>query len=697
MRHLLVLPLALVLAFHAAAASAAPAPAPAVPPLRLQEPVSRTLPNGLRVVVFPSSSAPIVQAQLLVPAGSAEEPDSLPGLAVLVARIIQSGSSSRTAEQLAADLAASGTSLGVGVQRDYALAACGSRASAFEASLEIMADVVLSPRVGEEAFENARRALVQQLRSRAQSEQRLADDRAWGVAFDPHPYGHPEAGDLDGLLSANLDHVRAFVRDRWRPDRAVLAIAGDVTPERAFAAAGDAFGRWAGRVAADRERPAPAASGGVRLLDLAGSPRAEVRVVVRGPGRAAAELPAWMAAAAALEDRVAGTAAAVSFSPLRDASLFVLSESAPADSARVVANRLLAALRAFAASPPAGDAAKAVQRRVAQSLPLGLETIGARLSRWQADDFAGIPAGAVARLQESLLSPSLDLASAARALAASPTVFVAGPGDRLQPLLAPLGKVEEVRISARRSNRPDSLPAPTDDELSAGQAAIAATVAAHGGAARLAAAKTVVHEGEMGIEARGQKVEGQFSTVRVEPSRFSQSTKMLTFEVRQVLDGDEGWMLSLGDSATLSPADSSEVRSMRAALHNDLVHLLRAAASVEGRAALRGSETIGGVVCDLLDFTGYGGQRLRLAIDRSTRRVVAADAGLGAGVVWHERRLFSEWKTVLGLVLPAFEERYVDGQRVNYLRSRVITVNPKLDENLFRRPTVAGGMLIPNR
>ena len=697
MRHPLVLPLALLLSLHAVAAPAAPAPAPAVPPLRLQEPVSRTLPNGLRVVVFPASSLPIVQAQLLVPAGSAEEPDSLPGLAALTARIIQSGSSSRTSAQLAADLATVGATFAINAQRDHALAACGSRSATFEAALEILADVVVSPRLGEESFENARRSLVQQLRSRAQSEARIADDRVWAAAFDPHPYAHPEAGDLDGLLATNLDHVRTFVRDRWRPDRAVLAIAGDVTPERAFAAAEDAFGRWAGRVSADRQRPAPAPATGVQLLDLAGSPRAEVRVAVRGPGRAAAELPAWMVAAAALEERLQGTAASVSFSPLRDASLLVISESAPADSVRAVADRLLRALRAFAAAPPAGEAAKSVQRRVAQSLPLDLETIGARLSRWQADDFAGLPAGAVARTLAALASPSLEVAPVARALAASPTVFVAGPAEKLRPLLEPLGSLVVVPIGARRSSRPDSLAAPTDEELSAGKAAIAVVVAAHGGAAKLAAAKVVVHEGDMGIEARGQTVEGQFSTVRADPSRYSQSTRMLSFEVRQVLDGDEGWMLAVGDSAELTPADSADVRSMRAALNNDLVHLLRAASAAGAGAALRGSETIGAATCDLLDFTGHGGQRLRLAIDRSTRRVVAADAGLGSDVRWHERRRFSEWKTVLGLVLPAFEERFVDGQRVNYFRSRVITVNAALNESLFRKPTVGGGQLAPAR
>lgn len=691
------LALSLALAFHSAVALAAPAPPPAVPPLRIAEPVSKRLANGLRVVVFPSSSVPIVQAQLLVPAGSAEEPDTLPGLAAMAARIVQSGSSSRSTEQMAADLAAVGATFTTSSLRDYALAASGSRASAFEATLEIMADAVISPRVGEESFDNSRRAALDQLKARMQGEAAIADDRLWGLAFDPHPYGHPDRGEPEAVFGMSLDQVRAFLRDRWRPDRAVLAIAGDVTPERAFAAAEDVFGRWAGKTSADRARPAPSGAKGVHLLDLAGSPRAEIRVVVRAPGRASPELPAWIAATEVLEDRLARSAASVTLTPLRDASLLVLSESAPAESARAVTNRLLGALRGFASTPPTPEVTKAAARRAAQALPLTLETMGAKLSRWQADDFAGLPAGSVTRTLSTLASPSLDLSPVAKSLAASPAVLAAGPADKLRPLLAPLGVVTELPLIVRRSSLPDSLPPPTDAELAAGRAEMAAVVTAHGGAKRLAAALSTVSEGQMGVEARGQKVEGQYSTVRVEPMRFSQSTKMMTFEVRQVLDGDAGWMLSIGDTASLAEADSSEVRSMRATFHNDLIHLLRAASSEEGRAAQRGTETIDNRPCVLVDFTGFGGQRLRFAIDRETHRVVAADAGLAGDLRWHERRRFSEWKTVLGLTLPAFEERFLDGERVSYLRARLLTVNPKLDELLFKKPMVVRGQIIPNR
>lgn len=676
------------------AVTAAPAPEPAAPALRLAPPVERRLANGLRVVVFRVPSLPIVQGQLLVPAGAADEPDSLPGLAALTAQMLQLGSASRTTDQLAADLSALGATFTTSAGRDYALAACGSRAAVFESALEIMGDAVVSPRLDQDEFELARRIVVQQLRSKAQSVSLLADDRAWGAAFDPHPYGHADAGDIDALVASRLEHVRSFARDRWRPDRAVLAIAGDIEPERAFAAAEAVFGRWAGRTATDRDRPAPARAGGVHVLDLPGSPVGEVRVVVRGPGRASPERAAWEVAAAALEDRLAGTGASVTFTPLRDASLLVLAQGAPVDSARSVARRLTNALHAFATAPPAGDAGAALARRVARELPLTLETLGARVSRWQADDFSGLGHEALLR---ALATPAAapDLAPVARACA-SPIVFAAGPGGELKRLLAPLGTVELMPLTTHRVSREDSLAAPKEAELAAGRKAIAAAIVAHGGAARLGAVQSIVYEGDIQLDTGGSMMEGQFSLVRIDPSRMSFATRMLEFEVRQVLDGDSGWTLAQGDSATFTEADSSALVAMRAMLHGDLVHLLRAAAAPGALPALRGKDKIGDQACDLVDFIGPGGVRLRLALATVSRRVLAVDAALAADLKWHERRTFSNWKTVSGLLLPEIEQRYLDAERVTYQRARTILVNTKIGDALFQRPRISRGQVIPS-
>ena len=44
-----------------------------------------------------------------------------------------------------------------------------------------------------------------------------------------------------------------------------------------------------------------------------------------------------------------------------------------------------------------------------------------------------------------------------------------------------------------------------------------------------------------------------------------------------------------------------------------------------------------------------------------------------------------------GLVLPAYEERYLDGIRIGHFRSLLLLVDPKLELDMFRRPTVIAG------
>ena len=63
-----------------------------------------------------------------------------------------------------------------------------------------------------------------------------------GLAFDKWANKHDGYGSFVDLENANLDDVRAFHRDFYGPNNAVLSIAGDVTPAQGFALAQKYFG-----------------------------------------------------------------------------------------------------------------------------------------------------------------------------------------------------------------------------------------------------------------------------------------------------------------------------------------------------------------------------------------------------------------------------------------------------------------------
>lgn len=672
-----------------AAVPDAPAPAPVFP-----VPVVRTLANGLRVAVLTDTRAPIVQMQLLVPAGVVAEPDSLPGLAPLTAMLVDDGTSSRTAEQFASELSAMGATFSASASRDYAQVACGVRANAFEQAAELVSDAAVNAVFSEEAFSTSRRLIAQQLGLLRQSAASVADDRVWGAAFGSHPYGHSASGDIQSLLGTTRDHVQAFYRSRWRPDRAVLTISGDVTPERAFAVAEEWFGRWSGKTFGDRTIAPPAQSTGIQVVDLPGARWSEVRLAWVGAGRASADAAAWPLVASGLEQAGLPAAARVALQTLRDASLLSVAFGAPTDSVPAFTRRVRDAVRAYASHPPTGAALDALRRQAARSFPLPLETLGAYASQWQAFEFAGQGPDAIAK-QYARLAAGVDLSPALKTLAQPPAVLVAGPGDVLGEKLQPLGAVNVVPYHRTPIAQVDTLAAPTPEQAKRGRAAITAAVLAHGGATKLAAAKVLVNEGEMMLYAGTQEFSGQFSLVRLDPDRLSFATRMLQFESRQVLVGDSAWTLAQSDTAALMEVDSAGVVTLKASLQGDLVHLLRAAASPNSRPARRGSEVVRGRTCDLVDFLGPNGSHWRFAIDAVTHRVLAIDGVLGNDLKWHERRLYAEFKPVSGLILPWVEERFAEGERVSRFTTTRASVNQEIDPALFRKPKVIRGMLFP--
>jgi len=121
-------------------------------------------------------------------------------------------------------------------------------------------------------------------------------------------------------------------------------------------------------------------------------------------------------------------------------------------------------------------------------------------------------------------------------------------------------------------------PAPVTPEMRRrGKAALAAAVAAHGGAPALQAVKTLVIEGTITLRMNGQDMTGQFSAVRQDPDRFSFATKILNMESRQLCSGSEGWAFLKTDTTVVMPMDSIGVRKLHASAVSDLVHELRMA------------------------------------------------------------------------------------------------------------------------
>ncbi len=108
-------------------------------------PVRRQLDNGAVVIARQTSTHPAVTFYATLEAGSGFDPDSALGLAHFVSRVIDRGTTSRSADDIADALDGRGVSLSTGVTRHSLWFSCACLTEDVEPVLELLADVIRRP------------------------------------------------------------------------------------------------------------------------------------------------------------------------------------------------------------------------------------------------------------------------------------------------------------------------------------------------------------------------------------------------------------------------------------------------------------------------------------------------------------------------------------------------------------------------
>ena len=287
---------AMALALAGALALAQPyttPPPPAAPrPLAIAAPSELKLGNGLRLIVARREGIPLVSAELVALAGAESDPPRLSGLASLSAALMTQGTRRRSAPELAAAAEALGGSLDSGAGWNQSIVSMTVMTPKLDAALALVAEVAREPVFAPEEIERVRTQTLDALKVAYASPGTLAGLVAERLAYGAGTYGHPASGTPESLPRIARDDLVAAHRRVFRPDNAVLILAGDITPDAAMALAKRHFGSWAAPAAPAPAAPvaAPARSGPtVAIVDMAKSGQAGVVVALPLPERSGSE------------------------------------------------------------------------------------------------------------------------------------------------------------------------------------------------------------------------------------------------------------------------------------------------------------------------------------------------------------------------------------------------------------------------
>ncbi len=266
----LALAIAVTLAVGQAPTRQAPPAAGTPKPFTLPAREEFKLPNGLEVTLVPYGNIPKVNVQLVARTGNVHEKANEIWLADITADMLEEGTTSRTAEQVNAAAASMGGLVETQVTPDETVVE-GEALGEFAAPLvELIADVVRNPRMGQEEFDRIKQDRLRDLAIQKSTPQALAQEAFLGTVYKGHAYGRifPTTQMLQGYT---LEQVKAYYAANLGAQRSHLYVVGQFDAAAIKAAIEKAFSDWAPGPAATPNVPKAITQRAVHILDRPGS------------------------------------------------------------------------------------------------------------------------------------------------------------------------------------------------------------------------------------------------------------------------------------------------------------------------------------------------------------------------------------------------------------------------------------------
>jgi zinc protease len=208
-------------------------------------PTRSTLGNGVVVLAKETKKTPVVAINLAVRAGSVCDPMDAPGAIHLLARVIDRGTTSRSADQIAEDIDGRGLSLAINVTRHLLSVVCTCLAKDFEDVLALLGDLIMSPSVPEVELSRRRGEVITAIRQDDDNPLVRAGEGLMALLYgSDHPYGRRVKGGVEIVERLTRDRLLALHAARFAPSEVTTIVVGDVDPSRAFDAASRVFGGW---------------------------------------------------------------------------------------------------------------------------------------------------------------------------------------------------------------------------------------------------------------------------------------------------------------------------------------------------------------------------------------------------------------------------------------------------------------------
>ncbi|MFQ6398224.1 M16 family metallopeptidase [Nocardia sp. KC 131] len=223
--------------------------------------VRRTvLPGGLRVVTEHVPGVRSASIGVWVGVGSRDEGPTVAGAAHFLEHLLFKATPTRSALDIAQAMDAVGGELNAFTAKEQTCYYAHVIDEDLALAVDMVSDVVLNGLCRASDVDVERQVVLEEIAMRDDDPEDLVGDAFLSALFGDHPIGRPVIGSIESIESMRAAQLRGFHTRRYRPDRMVVAVAGNVEHEHTVELVHRAFADRLDPVAA----PAPRREGRFR-------------------------------------------------------------------------------------------------------------------------------------------------------------------------------------------------------------------------------------------------------------------------------------------------------------------------------------------------------------------------------------------------------------------------------------------------
>jgi zinc protease len=184
--------------------------------------------NGVRLIHEENEDLGMVSIEVVVEAGSIQDPPGREGLADMTAHMLLRGTKSRSYQEIMDEMNDLGASIEVVAQKEFMVVSGDFMPRYQDRYAALLADVLAHPTFPADEFEHERTLALEDIRNARNDDGELARHFFARFLYRGHPLGLPSRGYLATVGTLKPKDCRDFYRQHFRRGNVVVAVAGSI-------------------------------------------------------------------------------------------------------------------------------------------------------------------------------------------------------------------------------------------------------------------------------------------------------------------------------------------------------------------------------------------------------------------------------------------------------------------------------------